>query len=321
MEPIDIYGPEGTRDLVRAMIQLTYSRVVPPYRVHELKNVPFLHFRSYQPPIPMVKTRMDPRFGEEEGGRDIYPDENGHYHLFQEGELRVQAAPMQHTVPCVGYVVAEKARSGRLKVDECKSVLERNRVALRQQGVKDPNKILALLKALKEGEEYTFPDGTVLRADDVVDPPRNGRKVVVMGDTCTGKHMEALAQDASVVVHEATNAWLSEQDKAKFETYKNLERDTIRHGHSTPQMAGLFAKRVGAKRLVLTHFSPRYRGDDMDHSMKTMWRIEDMARRAAGGMWGRNDVIAAWDQMSIPVRAEEAEGGDGGKGGRSEAYV
>ena len=29
-----------------------------------------------------------------------------------------QAAPMQHTIPCVGYVITEKTRPGRLKFDE-----------------------------------------------------------------------------------------------------------------------------------------------------------------------------------------------------------
>jgi len=61
-EPIDIYGPEGTRDLVRATIQLTYSRVVAPFRVHELKNVPYLHDKcvKWRPPQPSVRTRFDP---------------------------------------------------------------------------------------------------------------------------------------------------------------------------------------------------------------------------------------------------------------------
>lgn len=36
-EPVDIYGPEGIRDLVRAVVQLTYSRAVVPHRIHELK--------------------------------------------------------------------------------------------------------------------------------------------------------------------------------------------------------------------------------------------------------------------------------------------
>ena len=38
-EPVEIYGPEGIRDMVRAVIQLSYSHVVPPHRIHELKNL------------------------------------------------------------------------------------------------------------------------------------------------------------------------------------------------------------------------------------------------------------------------------------------
>ena len=36
-----------------------------------------------------------------------------------------------------------------------------------------------------------------------------------------------------------------------------VERDTYQHGHSTPEMAGRFAAKVRAERLVLTHFSAR----------------------------------------------------------------
>lgn len=53
---LDIYGPEGTRAFVRAAIQLTYSKVVHPYRIHELKNVPNLYVRAPKqpPPLPVV---------------------------------------------------------------------------------------------------------------------------------------------------------------------------------------------------------------------------------------------------------------------------
>ena len=44
---LDIYGPEGTRDFVRAAIQLTYSKIANPYRIHELKNVPNLYQRNH----------------------------------------------------------------------------------------------------------------------------------------------------------------------------------------------------------------------------------------------------------------------------------
>lgn len=301
--PLDIYGPEGTRDLVRSVMQLSYSRVAAPYRIHELKNVPFLHnkFVRRKPEIPLVRTRFDPLYGEHEGGTDIYPDENGCYHLLDDAEFSVHAAPMQHTIPCVGYVVREKEKPGRLKVELVQEVVLRNREALKSQlNLKDGLKAFGMLKQMQPGQTFTFPDGTVVRADDIVEPPRPGRKVVVMGDTCNGDAIASLAMDADLIVHEATNAWLRELDAFKFPTYQHLERHTVIHGHSTPQMAGRFAKKIRAKRLILTHFSPRYRGDDNEFFMRQMWRIEQNARDAAG-MSGANDVIAAWDQMNIAV--------------------
>jgi ribonuclease Z len=306
---IDIYGPEGTRDLVRAVIQLTYSKIAMPHRIHELKNVEYLHgkVQRYPPVMPTIRTRAEARYGEQPGGTDIYPDANGHYNLVEEGELSVKAAPMQHTIPCVGFVVSEKPKAGRLKFDDVKHIVQRNRDEIKRIfKLDDANKILKVLKNLKPGQSLTFPDGTVVNAEDVVDLPRPGRKVVLMGDTCSGDRMVDLAMDADVLVHEATNAWIREHDYPKHPSPDHLQRETFKHGHSTPEMAARFATRINAKKLVLTHFSSRYRGDTSDHSMKIMWRIEHMARKE-GNLWGKNDVIAAWDQMNFPIRSREQE--------------
>ena len=234
VEPVDIYGPEGTRDLVRSMIQLTYSRVVPPYRIHELKKVPYLHGKcvKWRPQVPQVRTQFSSFYGEQEGSEDIYPDENGHYHLFDEGDLTVMAAPMQHTIPCVGYTVKEKMKPGRLKFEDVKESIEKNKELLKTQlGLKDANKIYAILKMMKSGDIFTLPDGHIIKADDILEPPRMGRKVVFMGDTCSGDLMAPIAEDADLLIHEATNAWIKEFDQNKYENYVNLERDTFLHGN------------------------------------------------------------------------------------------
>jgi hypothetical protein len=72
-----------------------------------------------------------------------------------------------------------------------------------------------------------------------------------------------------------------------------VTKDAIIHGHSTPLMAGLFAKRVGAKRLIMNHFSARYLGDASLDSMQVMTRIEEQAVKASG--LDRDSVAAAWD--------------------------
>ena len=71
-------------------------------------------------------------------------------------------------------------------------------------------------------------------------------------------------------------------------------------------MAARFVKKINGKKLIMTHFSSRYRGDDFEFSMKIMWRFEHMARRITD-LWGKNDVVAAWDHMCFPVRTKEDE--------------
>jgi ribonuclease Z len=79
-----------------------------------------------------------------------------------------------------------------------------------------------------------------------------------------------------------------------------VQKDTIAHGHSTPVLAAKFAQDVREKKLILTHFSSRYTGDAGEVSMNVMWQIEDQARKACH-LKGDNDVVAAWDHMSINV--------------------
>ena len=65
-------------------------------------------------------------------------------------------------------------------------MVERNKHALKTNlGLRDGNKVYAILKDLKPGSSFTFPDGTVMQADDFVEPPRAGRKVVVSELVCT----------------------------------------------------------------------------------------------------------------------------------------
>lgn len=247
----------------------------------------------------------DSRFGEVPGGTHIYPDYshpkcvNGApiYSIIEDEDVHVTAAPMSHGVPCVGYVVEEQPKPGRLNPELVVPTIERNAVALKEQGVRHPMKVMAAIKNLSDGESFTFPDGTIINKDDVVDKDREGRKVVVCGDTADARALENLAMGADILIHECTNAYLRGLDRDT--NMRKINLDAKNHGHSTPQIAGDFAKRIGAKKLLLNHFSSRYRGDQSIESLKIMTRIERQAIESSG--LAEDCVACAWDFMELPV--------------------
>eukprot|EP00934_Nitzschia_sp_Nitz4_P002331 Nitzschia sp. Nitz4//scaffold6_size259037//59135//61153//NITZ4_001054-RA/size259037-augustus-gene-0.285-mRNA-1//1//CDS//3329556833//2331//frame0 len=333
--PIDIYGPEGLRMWLRCALHYSVSRSTARYRVHELKEVPHapewkrnqrngrfvnvgpqhVHVRGWAygdlDPEGWVcqsqhmKLNQSYRYGESQGGRDIYPvydhDQSADgapvWELEDNAHYRVAAAPMSHSVACLGYVVEEKEKPGRLRNEVVAPIVTRNFEGLKDAGHKVPMKVMAVVKNMKVGESFTFPDGTILKQEEATGPPVRGRKIVICGDTASARSLLKLGSGADVLVHEATNTHLPGIDRDT--TVKSVARDAVDHGHSTPQMAGDFARALGAKRLVLTHFSSRYRGDQTLESMAIMAKIEEQAAESSG--LGSSNVVAAWDFMVLTV--------------------
>ncbi|CAJ1941459.1 unnamed protein product [Cylindrotheca closterium] len=341
-EPVEIYGPEGLRMWLRVAIRYSVSRIVPNYRVHEIKDIPMApewemnrktgrYFykglrrknsrqkrwgdqglagedrQSWISKADMMNLDPSSRYGEVEGGTDIYPIYNHPkasdgapiWEVSKADDIKVFAAPMSHGVPCVGYVVEEESRPGRLRNDLVKPIVERNLAALKEAGFKVPMKAMAVIKNLQPGSAFTFPDGTVVTQEEAVEPPRRGRKIAICGDTASARALAGLAIDADVVIHEATNSYLSGIDKDT--DMRGVTRDAMIHGHSTPHIAGEFAKRVRAKTLLLNHFSARYKGDQTVESVSIMTRIERQAIIASG--LNQTQVAATWDFMVFPIRS------------------
>jgi len=132
----------------------------------------------------------------------------------------------------------------------------------------------------------------------------HGRKVVLLGDTMDSLAIAPLALGADVLSHEATFR-------------EGMEATALRAQHSTAWMAGEFAAAVGARALVLTHFSARYHGLDWAAAAgsvqagKKLQQQHSQSRQRAvlggggGGLRGRR----------APPRAAGGGGGGGGGGG------
>ena len=102
-----------------------------------------------------------------------------------------------------------------------------------------------------------------------------------------------------LLVHEATNAYLPTWGDRGGAA--RLERETARHGHSTPQMAGRAARAVGARALLLTHFSQRY----LPHVTPMIDQIREMAAGEAGLPLERTH--AAYDSLVVPIWQPDRE--------------
>jgi ribonuclease Z len=98
---------------------------------------------------------------------------------------------------------------------------------------------------LQRGKPVKLPDGRTVKPEDVLGPPRRGRKIVYTGDTRPFEGLAEFAADADLLIHDATLG-----DELAERAYED--------GHSTPSQAAETAKKARVKRLVLTHISARY---------------------------------------------------------------
>lgn len=150
--------------------------------------------------------------------------------VYEDNEYIVSCGLLHHRVTAYGYRVTEKDRAGRFDVEKAQSL-----------GI-PAGKIYA---QLKRGEVVTLDDGRVINGGDLCGPTEIGRKFAYCTDTVYCDGAVELAKDADVLIHEATFAHQDSQ----------MAFDRL---HSTSTMAAQTALAAGVRKLLMTHFSPRY---------------------------------------------------------------
>jgi ribonuclease Z len=150
--------------------------------------------------------------------------------IYEDNEFLVSCGLLHHRITAFGYRVEEKDRTGRFDVEKAKAL----------QIPSGP-----VYGQLKRGETVTLPDGRVIDGSELCGPTEIGRKFAYCTDTVYCDGAVQLAQDADVLIHEATFAH-QDADMA----FQRL--------HSTSTMAAQTAYAAGVHQLIMTHFSPRY---------------------------------------------------------------
>ena len=137
--------------------------------------------------------------------------------VYEDAEFTVSCLSLKHRVPAFGYRVEEKDRPGRFDVEKAT-----------QLGIPSG----PVYGKLKRGETVTLPDGRQIQGSDLCGDTEVGRKVIYCTDTVFCENAVSLAQDADVLIHEATFAHQDAQ----------LAFDRL---HSTSTMAAQVALSAG----------------------------------------------------------------------------
>jgi ribonuclease Z len=102
-------------------------------------------------------------------------------------------------------------------------------------------------------------------AEQVMGPEREGRKIVISGDTAPCESLAIAAHQADVLVHEAT--FLHEEAERARET-----------SHSTALQAAELARDAEVRLLALTHISSRYAGGEVRDEARAVFAATEAPR-------------------------------------------
>lgn len=157
-------------------------------------------------------------------------DTTAHRIILENNSLEVWSIPLRHRVPASGYMFREKMPE--LNVDKFK--IERYGLSVKQ------------IVAAKRGEDIALDDGTMIPNAEITYLPRQPKTYAYCSDTNRSAMVARRVKGADLLYHEAT--------------YAAAERRQARErGHSTSVDAAETALAAEAKRLIIGHFSSRYK--------------------------------------------------------------
>ena len=150
--------------------------------------------------------------------------------IHEEDHVEVFTLPMIHRMPACGFLFIEKPRP----------------LNIRKDFLKKENPTYEEIRSIKKGEDFINREGVVYPNADITHPPAIPSSYAYCTDTAYSESLIPQIRNVSVLYHEAT--FMKDSLPKAEERY-----------HSTAEQAATIALKAGAGRLVLGHFSPRYK--------------------------------------------------------------
>jgi len=169
--------------------------------------------------------------------------------IFENADLSIETIILNHRIPCTGFKFMEKKRLRKIVVEKLEAA----------------NVPVAYYPILKRGVDLTLPNGDVILNAEYTTDSATPKSYAYCSDTLMDESYFASIKNCDTLYHEST--FLHEM----------LERANETH-HTTALQAAEIAKLVGAKKLILGHFSSRYKtlGPILDEA-KTIFENAELA--------------------------------------------
>lgn len=176
--------------------------------------------------------------------------------LFADEQLKCQAFPVKHRIPAWGFRFDEQPGTPNIKEE---SILQFD-LSIEQ------------IWNIKQGHDLILPDGSTVPNNSLISANKE-RSYAFCTDTAFHPPIAEAVKDVSLLYHEATFT-------------SNLQAEAEATWHSTTADAARIATMAGVGKLVIGHFSSRYKDIDV---------LADEARTLF------HDTLAAYDGLTIAL--------------------
>jgi ribonuclease Z len=154
--------------------------------------------------------------------------------IYEDRSLTVETIPLEHRMPCCGYLFREKPSLPHIRRD----MIDFYGISTSQ------------INNIKAGADWTTPDGEVVSNERLVEPAEPARSYAYCSDTRYIPTLPARIKGVSTLYHEST---YGEDNILMAQKYY----------HSTARQAALVAREAGVGQLLLGHYSSRYEDEQV----------------------------------------------------------
>ena len=154
--------------------------------------------------------------------------------VYEDRSLTVETIPLEHRMPCCGYLFREKPSLPHIRRD----MIDFYDIPTSQ------------INNIKAGADWTTPDGEVVSNERLVEPAEPARSYAYCSDTRYIPTLPARIKGVSTLYHEST---YGEDNILMAQKYY----------HSTARQAALVAREAGVGQLLLGHYSSRYEDEQV----------------------------------------------------------